>query len=341
MSITGSESESEATSSNDEGPDVADDASPPLNTTLKTSAYKQKFWRAKAKLLPYIVNKMESIDLFVHYCNSDGSKFNLQSPGRNLPYTRLSRWNEEQVKYRGKKIVSIFSKLDDAVHTELLKSWMETLMQHRMIETVFLDYGWEIPDEYRPLHMKVANQARVLHSRFLQRNNVKDDQRKLGTEYVIAVAKASGLSVDLRGSTNLLAKYTCSSRAFAKSVLESIKEGTESSLVDRQRRCDSIHAERGWTDRIAEFVLRPENARAAPGETVSIKYGVRRPRYVLRKSRAVIAQEFLASYPDCKFHASTIIREFPQKAATASSQDRKRNSCPMHCNIRRLVTELA
>ena len=53
-----------------------------------------------------------------------------------------------------------------------------------------------------------------------------------------------------------------------------------------------------------------------------------------------IAHDFLLAYPECQFKPSTLIREFPQNAVTASSRDRKRNSCPYHCNIRRIVTEL-
>ena len=77
---------------------------------------------------------------------------------------------------------------------------------------------------------------------------------------------------------------------------------------------------------IKNYVLKPENTRAAPGETVSIKYGVRRTKFILQKSRMTIAQEFLSAYSDCdcSFKASTVVREFPQNAVTDSSRDRKR-----------------
>ena len=34
------------------------------------------------------------------------------------------------------------------------------------------------------------------------------------------------------------------------------------------------------------------------------------------------------------------MREFPQNAVTASNKDKKRNSCPYHCNTRRIITAL-
>ena len=100
-------------------------------------------------------------------------------------------------------MVKIFKNLDEDVHIELLKSWIETMMEHRFIEVTFLDHGWEIPEAYQPLRLKVAKQAKILHSQFLQRNNVREAQRKLGTEYVIAVAKASDLSIDSRINESL------------------------------------------------------------------------------------------------------------------------------------------
>ena len=141
-----------------------------------------------------------------------------------------------------------------------------------------------------------------------------------------------------RGSIALLSKYTFCSYRFAKSVLIAIKNGTEGQLLQRKTRCDAIHADTLWTDRIIQFVLQPENSRACPGqEKISIKYGVRRPKYLLRKSRASIASEFLIAYPDCTYKSSTIIREFPQNAVTPTARDRTRNNCPYHCNVRQRI----
>ena len=86
------------------------------------------------------------------------------------------------------------------------------------------------------------------------------------------------------------------------------------------------------------FVLEPENSRAIPGnEQVSIRYGVRHAKFVLLKSKREIADEFKIIYPDCEFSTSTLIREFPPYAVTATSRDLDRNTCPIHANVRHLV----
>ena len=102
-------------------------------------------------------------------------------------------------------------------------------------------------------------------------------------------------------------------------------------------RCDTIKATK-WPIEITEFVLSPENSRAVPGEaSVSVRYGVRKPKYILLKSRHELATTFKAIHPDCKFSASAIMREFPQNAVTATTRDLERNSCPYHTNARRLI----
>ena len=94
-------------------------------------------------------------------------------------------------------------------------------------------------------------------------------------------------------------------------------------------------------DSIKEFVLNSDNSRPVPGkETVSIKYGVRREKYLLQKSKYDIAREFKALHPECPFEPSVLIREFPQNAVTPTNRDNERNSCPTHANVRRLVKAL-
>ena len=84
-----------------------------------------------------------------------------------------------------------------------------------------------------------------------------------------------------------------------------------------------------------------ENSRACPGqERITIKYGVRHPKYLLRKSPASIASDFLIAYPDCTYKFSSIIREFPQNAVTPAARDRTRNNCPYHCNARQRINSL-
>ena len=153
-------------------------------------------------------------------------------------------------------------------------------------------------------------------------------------------AKEAKLDINVHGDVKTLSHVTACSQAFAKKVLEAIHTNTEEDMYEQNIRNDSIKFT-AWMGIIKDFVLSSENSRPIPGkETVSIKYGVRREKYLLQKSKHEIASDFNKLHPECPFEASTLIREFLQNAVTPTSRDMERNSCPTHSNIHRRVKAL-
>ena len=302
-------------------------------------ASEHEFLKRKLKLKMLISdNPLENVDFFVHYLRSTikPSKLNLST----VNYSSQSPLTDRQIRYTGDMFIKVMN-TDDGTVDKLIKYWLHHLLSNKIVKAVFDENQWDVPDEYLTTEHLLYKVANSLESKYMKRDRTSNEQRKLGTLYVVDVAQTAHLDINDRGSVSLLAKYTSCSWRFAKSVLLAIKNGTVEELLVRNTRCDSIHANTLWTDRIVEFVLRPDNSRACPGqEKVSIKYGVRRPKFLLRRSRHAIATAFLTEYPDCPFRASTIIREFPQNAVTATARDRQRNSCPYHCNARRLINAL-
>ena len=66
----------------------------------------------------------------------------------------------------------------------------------------------------------------------------------------------------------------------------------ETLLTLRKPRFDSIQVT-DWPSKIAEFVYKPENSRAVPGEeAISIRYGVHKQKHILVRSRNDIAADF-------------------------------------------------
>ena len=292
----------------------------------------------KQKLQEHLsVNILVNLDLFVHYCKSHSSILDLDTSS----YSLMGNLDQRRIRYHGDGLNKFLVKLRTDYFEKVLVYWLDILLQNKIVASVFEDQGWEIPEQYTPLHYKVELAASRLRSTFLKREQTSNDQRILGTRYVAEVIKVTGLTTQTTGGIQLLATYTNCSRKFAKSVLEAVEGNELETFIGRKTRCDSIHANRYWVDQISDFVLKPENSRAVPGqESISIKYGVRRPKYILRKPRAVIASEFLEANPTCPFKASTIMREFPQNAVTASQKDNKRNVCPYHSNVRRIINAL-
>ena len=108
------------------------------------------------------------------------------------------------------------------------------------MKSIFLENEWDIPDSFLTTELLVEKVAASLENKHLRRDQTSLERRKLGTLYVIDVAKTCKLGVDVRGSIALLSKYTFCSYRFAKSVLIAIKNGTEDQLFQR---CDAIHAD--------------------------------------------------------------------------------------------------
>ena len=135
------------------------------------------------------------------------------------------------------------------------------------------------------------------------------------------------------GDVTLLAQAVSCSVEFAEKVLLHIKEGREEELLKRRTHVDAIKCTE-WPALIKTFVFLPENTRSVPGQQqVSVRYGVRLPKYILLRSRESIASDFKEKNPECEFKISTIIREFPQNAVTSTSRDAERNTCPTHANV--------
>ena len=282
-------------------------------------------------------NPLQNLDIFIHYCKSCKSRIAIDC----TRYNNFGNLDSRQMRYRAEPIIRFIKKLSEESADKLLLFWITELLKNNMVKCVFEEQKWDLPEKYMPIEYKVERVASSLEGNFLKRDRTTNAQRILGTQYVAEVVTQAGLSTHIQGHITLLSKYTNCSRKFAKSVMEAVESDNLNDFMKRSTRADSIHADRHWTDLIAQFVLKPENARAVPGkETVSIKYGVRRPKYLLRKTRATIAAEFLSANPTCPYKSSTIMREFPQNAVTASSKDKKRNSCPYHCNARRIIQAL-
>ena len=113
------------------------------------------------------------------------------------------------------------------------------------------------------------------------------------------------------GDGTLLAQAVSCSVEFAE-VLGHIKEGREEELLKRRTRVDAIKCTE-WPSLIKTFVFQPENTHSVPGQQqVSVRYGVRLPKYILLRSRESIASDFKEKNPECEFKISTIIREFPK-----------------------------
>ena len=135
----------------------------------------------------------------------------------------------------------------------------------------------------------------------------------------------------------LLAQAVGTTRKFAGSVVSGVRAGTEAELYKRRRRCKAVGPE--LLALLEEFLMLPHISRQCPHEEVSISYGKRREKYRMCVSKEAALSEFKATQP-CQLAISTILKYWPKQFVTPSSHDRKRNVCPTHDNMSRLVEAL-
>ena len=236
--------------------------------------------------------------------------------------------------YRGKKMATLFQRLDEASQHELMVYWLDELLSHSVVEAVFDACGALIPTEFVPKGLLVSRQAVAIASKYFSCSSRSTEEvHSSSLKYVVQVAKECGLSSTQRGDSTLLADAVWCHPEFASKVLNLIDEGCEDGLYKRRPRVDGIKCTE-WPALITKFVFLPENTRSVPGQQqVSVRYGVRLPKFLLLRSRESIASDFKEKYPDCPYKTSTIGREFPQNAVMPTSRDVERNTCPTHANV--------
>ena len=73
---------------------------------------------------------------------------------------------------------------------------------------------------------------------------------------------------------------------------------------------------------------------------MSIGYGVRLEKYIRQFSVGEIFNLFRITHPDFPFQLTTFRKHVPKNLVAASLRDVKRNTCPLHENVKRSVSAL-
>ena len=168
----------------------------------------------------------------------------------------------------------------------------------------------------------------------LIRDRRTSDCRKVSIKHAVEVTKEA-LSSGKPIGISSLASAIGSSREFATKVLNAVQLEKTEELFKRKRRSDSIFSN-DILERLTEFLSNAEHSRALPGnETVSVAYGKRLPKFLLKKSKAELAQLFKKENSDVTFSTRVILREWPANFVPPSHKDQERNVCPLHSNVRR------
>ena len=102
--------------------------------------------------------------------------------------------------------------------------------------------------------------------------------------------------------------FRCS-KTYAKRILTAVKEGTVEDVKKRKKQKTAI-TETEWPQRILDALLLPVNTRMQPGTaSVSIAYGVRRPKIWMRKPKYQFLREVREQYPEETWPSLSTLRQ--------------------------------
>ena len=190
-----------------------------------------------------------------------------------------------------------------------LLHWAQKLISQD--ETAFFRAGFSFknPDDI-PLHLKVKKISKEVATKLLM--DRKDPvTRRASIRQAVEVSQKAGLQLKKGDIAALIEGIGCS-RDFAVKILKAVSSSDPEAvnkIFTKKIRRDSILAA-DVSGRLLEFLSNPEHSRALPGhETVSVAYGFRMPKFLLKKSKIELLEIFKRQNPDISFSTRVLLRE--------------------------------
>ena len=152
-------------------------------------------------------------------------------------------------------------------------------------------------------------------------SNRRGPSRNLCIQAAVKTAQNAQLSLTNRGDAQTLRNVLGSKHGFATKILAAIDQNKVDSLYTYSMKRDSLKLS-PWPGLLKTFARKEVNARPCPGlDTISVAYGKREVKYLLRKPMKVVIEDFKKDYPECPFAPRTLVREWPLNVVTGTERD--------------------
>ena len=305
------------------------------NTSAPTLYRKEKYFNS---FLPETVSDQLAL-MFSLVKQSEPSLSFLALKCCNVKMNSLTFSQSESTFFRKKSEINNFIQEENLKYPHLvkviLKNWARAVASSNL--PFFLKYFSFSDSSFLSRKLQVELSHKEILMRLMKGRSVVT--RPFFVKLSIELAKEIISKEVSHGDVSLLARTLGSNRKWAKKVLDSVANGEEENLTTRSKRRNSVK-ESGTLRLLEDFLSRPENSRASHWETVSVSYGKHCPKYLLKKSKKAVLNDFLQENPCIAFKRSVLLREFPGNFVRASDRDRARNACPICANFRRRLIKL-
>ena len=243
-----------------------------------------------------------------------------------------------QYRYRIKDFLNIKKEKHGVDPVKFLMMWAQNLITKD--KENFLRFGVTFKDsEDIPVDVRIEEISDTVASSLIRERN-NPDCRKVSIIHAVEVAQQAGLG-NHHGDVAALRRGIGCSKEFSTKVLEAVvaKKPVES-IVGRKPRKDATRLS-GVSERLTVFLSNPEHTRALPGHnTVSVAYGCRKQKFLLKKSKDELLTVFKEENPDVSISKKVLLRDWPANFVPPTSKDEERNVCPLHSNFRRCLDGL-
>ena len=285
-------------------------------------------------------NSADQLAILVSFVCQNDPNFSFLLHSESCQENTLPEFSQsESTFFRRKLDIKNFIKVEAEKHPEvvdkILKNWAQNVASS--ILSCFMEHLTFADTSFLSNKLILDITATAVLFKLLKNRSMQT--RPFSVKYSIELAQQLNLEKIKHGDISLFARVVGSSRKWAKKVLVNVLNKTEENLMTRSKRKSSVR-ESGTLRLLEDFLSRPENSRASPGETVSVAYGKRRPKLLLKKSKKKVLKDFLQEYPQVPFKKSVLLREFPANFVRATERDRGRNACPICANFRRRLFKL-
>ena len=259
------------------------------------------------------------------------------SPGSSMTET-MDRSTIYRYRYSIKDYLESILKRYRIQPSKFLLCWAQNLM--RSDKESFTASGLKFRDiKDIPADIRVESISDSVASA-LTRDRRNPNTRRASVHHALQVAKQAGLHHQ-PGDIVSLQKGNGCSKKFSTKILKAVDDDAPiEDIIGRKVRSDCVKMT-NVCERLTTFLSNAEHSRALPGhETVSVAYGCRKPKFLLKKSKNELLDIFKNENPDITLSHSVLLRDWPANFVPPTHKDSERNVCPLHANARRCLDGL-
>ena len=257
---------------------------------------------------------------------------------KRLYFSNIS--NSKKYRYKDQILISL-KKYNDvsAAHT-FKKLFLSTVhCWANKLDELGSSCGITINETHIPSNLRVLKGIDQVVQSVNSLRNLDTEHKMIKTAVMSETVKKCSISTDDRGCIQSLVSTFGVHKSTAKRVILDTEKGKSTHDILKRAKRKEVKDTK-WPEIIKKFCLTKPICREAPGESVSVSYGERAEKFIRQFSVSEIFNFFLVKHPEFPYQLSTFRTLVAKNLVAPSLRDVKRNTCPLHENVKRCIKAL-